>query len=118
MNSSNMNHHSFNLKTTIVPVTDAISPALAGPGFLLIALALVCFAVLPAAQAECPSICDSNENTAIGDFALSHNTTGFSNTATGFNALRVNTTGSDNTATGDSALPNNTTGGANTANGA
>jgi hypothetical protein len=56
-------------------------------------------------------------NTALGDGALSNNTTGNLNTATGFFALQNNTTGDRNTATGAVALGNNTTGTANTATG-
>ena len=86
--------------------------------FLLIPLVLTCFALSPTAQAQCPSACDSNGNTALGDSAIgSGNNTGFNNTAIGFNALFSNTTGSFNTATGINALINNTTGNFNTANG-
>ena len=56
-------------------------------------------------------------NTALGNNALSANTTGYSNTATGFEALSNNTTGHFNCATGYAALSNNTTGSSNTANG-
>jgi len=57
------------------------------------------------------------ENTATGDSALLHNTTGNDNTATGVAALQSNTTGDSNTATGVAALALNTTGNNNTANG-
>jgi hypothetical protein len=56
-------------------------------------------------------------NTAVGNGALSSNTTGFNNTANGLSALRDNTTGNSNTANGRSALAVNTTGSDNTANG-
>ncbi|MFQ5902549.1 MAG: beta strand repeat-containing protein, partial [Candidatus Binatia bacterium] len=56
-------------------------------------------------------------NTAIGRSALLSNTTGGSNTASGANALISNTTGLWNTAIGRSALLSNTTGGSNTASG-
>jgi trimeric autotransporter adhesin len=101
---------------------------------LVFILALVCFALSPQAQAQCPQICDSNSNTALGNDALVNNTTGsFStaigvsalssnssggnNTAIGFQALLLNTTGSLNTAVGNGALWNNTTGFENTATG-
>lgn len=58
-----------------------------------------------------------HENTAAGALALSSNTTGFDNTAVGENALTSNTSGYDNTATGAQALKYNTTGHANTATG-
>jgi hypothetical protein len=103
--------------------------------FLLISLAvaLVWFALSPAAQAQaCPSICDSGFNTALGigafnssstgtfntaisQAALLHNTTGTDNTANGYEALLSNTTGSFNTATGFESLVKNTTGNDNTA---
>jgi len=56
-------------------------------------------------------------NVAIGDSALSSNTTGLNNTASGREALRDNTTGDFNTASGRSALQVNTTGKNNTASG-
>ena len=46
-------------------------------------------------------------NTAIGNYAMASNTTGYSNTAVGLNALYHNINGSDNTAIGISALFNN-----------
>lgn len=70
-------------------------------------------------------------NTGIGSFTLSNNTTGYRNTAVGraalynsnglqnsafgFNALFSNTTGTGNTAIGDVSLQTNTTGNGNTA---
>ena len=84
---------------------------------LLIPLVLACFALLPQARATCQQGCLTGNNTALGDDALSSNTTGYDNTATGFQALFRNTTGYDNTATGFSALTNNRTGYENTANG-
>ncbi len=56
-------------------------------------------------------------NTALGEYALSANTTGIYNTANGVRALYSNTTGDDNTANGTAALYKNTTGSYNTANG-
>ena len=41
--------------------------------------------------AQCPEICDSNENTALGQSALVNNATGMNNTAVGFQALRIAT---------------------------
>ena len=58
-----------------------------------------------------------DHDTAIGENALSKNSTGFENTATGYGALLSNTTGSENTATGHEALYSNSTGFSNTAMG-
>jgi hypothetical protein len=104
-------------------------------GFLLIALALASFALLPTARAVTPapdggypgnntaegedalfSLTTGIDNTAIGFHALYSNTTGGANTANGYFAL-FNTTGFNNTANGANALFNNTTGFANTAAG-
>jgi len=114
-------------------------------GFLLIPLALACFALSPRVQAVVPApdggygppnygVCNTAEgngalfslttgvqNTAIGCNALSTNTSGENNTATGRDALGYNTTASGNTATGSEALLgkfNGSTGSYNTANGA
>jgi Chaperone of endosialidase len=57
------------------------------------------------------------DNTAIGGFALQHNSGGNLNTAIGFDALQSNQSGYNNTAVGASALTNNTTGASNTATG-
>ena len=112
---------------------NSISPATARHPFVLVALALACFALSPQAQAVCQDACLTNFNTVQGDDALFSLTTGFDNTAIGFNALYSNTTGFWNTANGDEtatlhgvagdnntangfdALFNNTTGGGNTA---
>jgi hypothetical protein len=60
----------------------------------------------------------ANDNTGVGNDALSSNTTGNDNSAFGASALNSNSTGSNNTATGYSALYKNTTGTQNTAEGA
>ena len=57
------------------------------------------------------------DNTAIGNTALYSNTGGYRNTANGHNALYYNTTGNYNTATGAGSLKLNTVGTYNTANG-
>jgi hypothetical protein len=81
-------------------------------GFVLIAVALVCFALSPAPNAY------GAGNTAYGDGALFNVTTGVNNTAIGAGALLFTTTGSTNTATGETTLQSNTTGFNNTAIGA
>ena len=77
-------------------------------GFLLIALALACFALTPAAQAVDPPPDGGylNANTAEGDSALYslNTTTGHDNTAVGASALYYNVDGMFNTAFGSGAL--------------
>jgi len=87
--------------------------------FLLIMVALACFALSPIARAVLPAPDGGypGQNTAEGDNALFSLTTGINNTATGFKALYSDTAGSNNTATGYEALFSNTTGNDNTANG-
>jgi hypothetical protein len=103
---------------------------------LLVPLLLVCFALLPRAQAVSPtpdgdypgantaeggpgalfSLTTGTDNTAVGSQALFGLTTGVQNTAVGAQAL-FNNTADKNTAEGFRALINNTTGNSNTANG-
>jgi hypothetical protein len=101
---------------------------------LLITLALLCFGLLPRAQAVVPppdggypgfntaegqnalfSLTTGFANTALGSYALFANTTGAQNTAVGAGALDLNTVGNNNTAVGIAALLLNTTGADNTA---
>ena len=88
-------------------------------GFLFIPLVLVCFALLPRAQAVLPAPDGGypGGNTAEGTNALFSLTSGVWNTALGFEALNHDTAGKSNTATGVRALFSNTTGSNNTANG-
>ncbi|MHB1162905.1 MAG: immunoglobulin-like domain-containing protein [Minisyncoccota bacterium] len=58
-----------------------------------------------------------SSNTAVGNLALTANTTGNYNVANGTYSLYQNTFGSYNTANGSAALYSNTTGGQNTASG-
>jgi hypothetical protein len=83
-------------------------------GFLLIALVLAWFTLAPQARAVCQEGCDlSNDSTFLGDDALISNT-GTDNVAVGNTALSSNTSGVNNTATGDDALTANITGFNNT----
>ena len=102
---------------------------------LLIALALLGFALLPGAQAVFPppdggypgfntaegqhalfSLTTGAGNTAVGGYSLFSNAEGSLNTATGAGTLLFNTA-DRNTATGAAALLSNTIGRGNTANG-
>ena len=83
---------------------------------LLITLALLCFGLLPKAQAVFPPPDGGypGSNTAEGDNALLSLTTGTNNTAVGSQSLTSDTTGYLNTACGAYALGNNTSGSNNT----
>jgi hypothetical protein len=81
----------------------------------LIPLALACFESSQLTHAQCPQICDTNSNTALGIGAFVNNTTGLRNTAMGSEALATNTGGNENTAIGLDALFSNTTGSTNVA---
>src|SRR5207249_4692880 len=85
-------------------------------GFLLLVLALTCFALSPAARAVTPAPDGGypGNNTAEGDSALFSLTSGVDNTAIGYHALYYSTDGGGNTAIGRSALQANS-GGNNTA---
>jgi len=102
---------------------------------LLITLTLLCFGLLPRAQAVVPppdggypnfttaegtkalqSLTTGSANTAVGWYSLFSDTTGSFNTGAGAGALALNTA-ENNTATGAAALLLNTTGHDNTANG-
>jgi hypothetical protein len=100
---------------TSLRFTESIDRSPQRYGFILITLALACFALSPEARAVCEEGCDTNANTFLGDGALANTTTGAENTATGAGALGLNTAGSRNTASGSGALQNNTTGSDNTA---
>src|SRR5437764_9227330 len=104
---------------TTLHLTKSIDRSPLRRGFLLITLALACFALSPAARAVSPAPDGGypNNNTAEGTNALFSLTTGGANTATGAGALYSNTSGGSNTAIGTSGLYHNTTGGSNTATG-
>src|SRR5258707_15597354 len=76
--------------------------------FLLIPLALACFALSPGAQAVSPPPDGGypNGNTAEGNNALLNLTTGRFNTAVGLFSLALNMQGDFNTGVGASALRN------------
>ena len=86
---------------------------------LLITLALLCFGLLPRAQALLPPPPPDGgyrgASTAEGRSALFSLTTGEFNTAVGYLSLGENTTGGFNTANGALALHDNDTGNKNTA---
>src|SRR5438046_1173181 len=70
---------------------------------IIIVSGIACFALPPAAQADCAKGCFTNANTVFGDNALS-SYVGFSNTAIGTEALESNTAGSYNVAIGVGTL--------------
>jgi len=106
-------------KTATLPLPSSISRAPLRCGFLLIPLALACFALPQTVQGQDGG--EGNFNTAEGQDALhiyiTNATAAHSDTAIGYDALYFDTTGTQNTATGTLALYENTTGNNNTANG-
>jgi hypothetical protein len=108
-------YYSF-MKTTTLPSKHSRSCAPYRLAFLLLPLALACFALSPQARATCQQDCLAIDNAVLGDDALLNNT-GTDNTAIGFNALYSNITGYENTATGSYALNSNIYGNWNTATG-
>jgi Chaperone of endosialidase len=110
----------------------SISRARVWRGFVLSALASVCFAVAPPVRASdvggviangstadgsgvLPSQTTGAWNSGFGLETLNHDTTGGTNTALGVRALFSNTSGKSNTATGVYSLYTNSTGSYNTA---
>jgi hypothetical protein len=84
---------------------------------LLITITLLCFALLPSAQAVVPPPDGfyPGSNTAEGENALFNLTSGTNNTAVGAGALHDNTTGGFNVAIGSGALASNIAGNFNMA---
>jgi hypothetical protein len=107
------------MKTKPSPTTNSMNRSPWRRGFLLIPLIVgVAFFWLPQlTHAQCPQICDANNNTALGNHALFNDTTGGVNTAIGLFALANNAAGNFNTANGGEALELNQIGNNNTANG-
>jgi uncharacterized coiled-coil protein SlyX len=105
------------MKTTTPPSRNSIKCLPLRRGFILIPLALYCFALSSAVQAVTPAPDGGypNGNTAEGQNALFRLTTGIKNTAGGYLALFFNTIRRYNTATGSQALYSNTSGYDNTA---
>src|ERR1700746_2452884 len=95
---------------TTQSITNSINRSRVWRGLLLIPPVLVCFALLPNAQAVSPAPDGGypGGNTAEGQSALLSLTTGGSNTAIGFSSLMTNTAGGSNTAIGALALRANT----------
>src|SRR5438132_13765155 len=116
---SSLNKKTKTKNMTTPPLTTSINRSPLRLAFLLIPLALACFALSPPAQAVTPAPDGGypGGNTAEGDNALQSLTSGVSNTAVGFDALFSNTTGNNNSANGIAAQGSNTTGSNNTADG-
>ena len=72
------------------------------------ALAFGCFLFSQSGYAQCPEVCDNNQNTGFGVAALPAVNGGTGNTAIGNDALASTTSGRYNTAVGEGALTNNT----------
>ena len=93
------------MKMTTLQLRNSVNGSHVRLAFLLIPL--VCFHLSPQARATCQQGCLTNDNTVLGEDALSNNI-GSNNTAVGFNALYSNTIGELNTAAGYRALYSNT----------
>jgi hypothetical protein len=123
---------------TTLNLRNSINRSLWRGGFLLIPLALACFALLPSAQAVTPEVLPAPDggypghntaegtnalfsrttgswDSAFGDSALFHDTSGTANTALGYNAMFHNLDGNGNTGNGTFTLFSNTSGDGNTA---
>src|SRR5438552_1592832 len=109
---SSLNKKTKTKNMTTPPLTTSINRSPLRLAFLLIPLALACFALSPPAQAVTPAPDGGypGGNTAEGDNALFSLTTGFENTATGYQALYSNTTRNNTTRNGYQAPFSNTTG--------
>jgi hypothetical protein len=107
------------MKMTTLQIKHSTNLLPVRPTFLLVVVALTCFALSPVAHAVIPPPDGgyANQNTAEGTDALFSLTGGINNTAMGFDSLYGNTTGDANTAIGSAALSNNTDGYQNTATG-
>src|SRR5215467_38384 len=124
------------METTTSTINNPINDSLFRCGFIIMPFVLMCIATLPGARAVSPAPDGGypNGNTAEGQNALLHLTTGTFNTAIGLNSLQSLTAGNFNTGVGAKTLPSNraglntaigfsalfrnTTGSGNTANGA
>jgi len=92
------------------PTRNSIKPSSSQRVFALVAVIGLALSPIMQAVSPAPGGGYPNLNTAEGDFALQHLTTGMENTAIGHGALFNNTTASQNTAVGRTALLHNTTG--------
>ena len=116
-------HYPTPLNTAVLATSNLVdrTPLRRSFPVVLLAVALDLFALSSAVRAQLPGPTPDggypNGNTAEGEDALIHVTTGYDNTAIGFQALVSNTTGFQNTATSGSALRSNVSGFQNTANG-
>src|SRR2546430_6380377 len=97
-----MNALNHRLSVEILHALSFVSRSSLRRSFLVVALALGCFALSPTARAVDPPPDGGypGSNTAEGEDALFSLSTGVRNTAIGKTALHSNTTGAQNTATG------------------
>jgi hypothetical protein len=108
------------MKEITLPLSNSTQRSALGRRSWSVLLLLICFVLVPKAQAVSPAPDGGypGGNTAEGTNSLFSLTSGVWNTALGVQALNQDTTGGANTAAGFQALLNNTTGNHNTAYGA
>src|SRR5215813_2225524 len=98
------------MKTTTSIISNSINDSLLRCAFVFMPFVLMCVATLPGARAVSPAPDGGypNGNTAEGQNALPHLTTGTFNTAIGLHSLESLTAGSFNTGVGARTLLSNT----------
>src|SRR5262245_13234597 len=100
------------MKTTTSTISNSLNDSLLRCAFIIMPVVLMCVATLPGARAvtSAPDGGYPNGNTAEGQNALLHLTTGTFNTAIGLNSLESLTAGKFNTGVGAKTLPSNRAG--------
>ena len=97
------------MKTIPSTISSSINDSLLRCAFIIMRFVLMCVATLPGARAVSPAPDGGypNGNTAEGQNALLHLTTGTFNTAIGLNSLESLTAGNFNTGVGAKTLVSN-----------